>query len=1095
MKCGSGRAGRVAAALAVMLAWWLRALPSKAESFPVFESGPVRPLALAPDGSRLFAVNTPDNRLEIFTIDGSAGTLAHEASVAVGLEPVAVAARNNSEVWVVNHLSDSVSVVDVAATPPRVVRTLLVGDEPRDVVFAGPGKSRAFITTAHRGQNVPYDPQFTTPGVGRADVWVFDANDLGASLGGTPLQIVQLFGDTPRSLAATPDGTRVYAAVFHSGNQTTAIQEQLVCDGGATAGPCTVLGNIMPGGLPAPNWNFQFKPGPEVGLIVKYDRATGRWLDPIGRDWSNAVRFSLPDYDVFTIDAVANPPQEIPTGRYSGVGTILFNMAVNPQSGKVYVSNTEARNEVRFEGPGIFGGSTVRGRLHQARITVLDGTSVMPRHLNKHIDYGAFPASASVRNRSLATPLEVAVSSDGGTLYVAAFGSGKVGVFSTTELEADTFVPSSSAHIEIPGGGPAGLALYEPLGRLYVLSRFDNGISVVDLSSRREIQHVRLHNPEPYSVVAGRRFLYDARATSSNGEASCSSCHVFADLDSLAWDLGNPDDEVLPNNNPFRLGPVPQLAFVDFHPLKGPMTTQTLRGMATHGPMHWRGDRTGASDPGGNAFDAAQAFKKFNVAFRGLLGRSGPLTDAEMQRFTDFILQVVPPPNPVRNLDNSLTSQQQQGRNLYFNLQVDGGVLTCNQCHVLNPSAGFFGTDGRSSFEGETQHFKIAHLRNVYAKVGMFGFPGVPALPGGDRSFQGDQIRGFGFLHDGSVDTIFRFLTATVFTGFSNDSQRRAVEAFVLAFDSNFAPIVGQQITLRADNATAVGPRIDLLSARAGQGECDLVVKGVVNGEARGWYRTAAGTFQPDRQAEPPWMDAALRALANTSGQELTYSCVPPGSGRRIGVDQDNDGVFDGDERDLGTNPGDERSLPNSAIGCGSSSVIQNARVLIRNNADPRGDETLLVQGEWTLTVTSPPVDPIAYGVRLRVDDATGQPLFNRVIGRGEPIGQGFPGWKVNRSGTRWTYRDRRGEGSKGVRSVTVEDRSKTSPGLYRFKIRGKRNDFQVAPAALPLRITIVLGGPDQGALGQCATRVFAPEGGTPPSCRATTGGRSVVCR
>ena len=38
-----------------------------------------------------------------------------------------------------------------------------------------PEKNRAFITTAHRGQNSPIDPQLTTPGVGRADVWVFDA--------------------------------------------------------------------------------------------------------------------------------------------------------------------------------------------------------------------------------------------------------------------------------------------------------------------------------------------------------------------------------------------------------------------------------------------------------------------------------------------------------------------------------------------------------------------------------------------------------------------------------------------------------------------------------------------------------------------------------------------------------------------------------------------------------------------------------------------------------------------------------------------------------------------------------------------------------
>src|SRR5215467_7354125 len=136
---------------------------TSARAFTTFESGQVRPLALSPDGNRLYAVNTPDDRLEVF--DVTAGGLTHVGGVPVGLEPVAVAARSNAEVWVVNHLSDSISIVDVSATPPQVVRTLLVGDEPRDVVFAGPGGNRAFVTAAHRGQNRPGDPQLTTAGV------------------------------------------------------------------------------------------------------------------------------------------------------------------------------------------------------------------------------------------------------------------------------------------------------------------------------------------------------------------------------------------------------------------------------------------------------------------------------------------------------------------------------------------------------------------------------------------------------------------------------------------------------------------------------------------------------------------------------------------------------------------------------------------------------------------------------------------------------------------------------------------------------------------------------------------------------------------
>src|SRR5262249_4317587 len=246
------REGRLMCARArVVLAWLaVSALVSVARaqsptaSFVGFEWAQARRLALSPDGTQLFAVNSPDNRLEIFDVATDGSLLARTAAtyathtVPVGLEPVAVAARTNTEVWVVNHLSDSVSIVDLSGSQPRVRQTLLVGDEPRDIVFAQ-GGTRAFITCAHRGQQrtdpsisgVPGagDPQLIQPGVGRADVWAFDATNPGTTLGGTPLSIITLFGDTPRALAVSPDGATVYAAVFHSGNQTTSANEGTVC--------------------------------------------------------------------------------------------------------------------------------------------------------------------------------------------------------------------------------------------------------------------------------------------------------------------------------------------------------------------------------------------------------------------------------------------------------------------------------------------------------------------------------------------------------------------------------------------------------------------------------------------------------------------------------------------------------------------------------------------------------------------------------------------------------------------------------------------------------------------------------------------------
>jgi len=984
-------------------------------SFTLFESGQVRPLALSLDGRHLFAVNTPDNRLEIFTVRKHG--LKHVGSVPVGLEPVAVAARSDTEVWVVNHLSDSVSVVDLRkGHVPRVVRTLLVGDEPRDIVFAGPDHRRAFITTAHRGQNVYVknvfrDPQLTTPGgEGRADVWVFNADDLGDSLGGDPLTVITLFTDTPRALAATPDGNTVYAAGFQTGNKTTTVNEFLVRQGTQPLNPLAT--RVYPG----PLINYAGVSQPTVGLIVKYDGV--HWVDELGQQWDDMVQFTLPDKDVFTIDAMAElPTAVVKKGEYSGVGTVLFNMIVNPDNGHVYVTNTDAQNQNRFEGLGKFtggveevkgtgiftGGHTVRGHLHESHITVLDGSGgVTPRHLNKHIDYSrcCAPILNNEENAtSVAFPQDMAITGDGSTLYVAMFGTSEIGVYDTGELENNSFTPNVANQIHVSGGGPSGLALDESKDRLYVLTRFDNSISVIDTGNRSEISHIAMHNPEPQHIVEGRRFLYDASFTSSHGDSACASCHVFGDFDSLAWDLGDPDHDETLNTGPFRVDE--KIGFFllrainlqtgelldnpvnsDFRPMKGPMTTQSLRGMDNHGSMHWRGDRTGGNDdnflpnagpnaqPNGGSFNEDVAFRKFNVAFVGLNGRHERISEEDMQKFTDFMLEVTYPPNPIRNLDNSLTEQQQKGREFYCGLDPSsctGGnksdtFQTCNGCHVLDRNGnaefsdvkhpGFFGTDGQFSFEGESQFFKIPHLRNLYQKVGMFGMPPPPrppfvtpeqagriaplgslaVLPFANIGFLGPQVRGFGFLHDGSVDTVFRFISSVVFAprppgtipildprtppelldhgqdpgnagGLPippNDdpiTPRRDLEAFLLAFDSNLAPIVGQQITLTKRNAAVAGPRIDLLMARSDAHECDLVAKNRLGG----FLYVGNGKFRISRHRVPTIPDALLRTASRLPDGEITYTCTPPGSGVRIGFDRDDDDMLGGKDRDWDT--------------------------------------------------------------------------------------------------------------------------------------------------------------------------------------------------
>src|SRR5262249_13540133 len=239
--------------------------------------------------------------------------------------------------------------------------------------------------------------------------------------------------------------------------------------------------------------------------------------------------------------------------------------------------------------------------------------------------------------------------------------------------------PDTANQITVPGGGPSGLVLNGNL--LYVMNRFDNSISVIDTQTKQELQHAALYNPEPLSVVRGRPFRYNAACTSTDGDSACARCHIFGDFDGLAWDLGNPDGTEIHNPIPvFRSPGLFELPSIDenFLPMKGPMVTQSLRGMDNDGSMHWRGDRTGGNDPANatcgedpnrpgiiassqpdcGIFDEHSAFTKFNVAFQGLVGRSQQLDADEMKAFTDFILQVTYPPNPIHNLDNSFTPDQ-----------------------------------------------------------------------------------------------------------------------------------------------------------------------------------------------------------------------------------------------------------------------------------------------------------------------------------------------------------------------------------------------------------------------------------------------------
>ena len=911
--------------LAALLPLAATALPASAQGdFVNWESPHVHPLDLTPNGARLLAVNTADDRLEVFDAQGA--DLVRLPAIPVGLDPVTVRARTNTEAWVVCHVSDSVAVVDLPSG--RVLATLETDDEPADVVFAGTPQ-RAFVSCSQANS-----------------VLVFDPSDLSVA----PTRI-EIDAEEPRALAVSAAGDEVYAAVFESGNQST------ILGGGSTMNdgfpPNVVSDPAGPyGGVnPPPNDGATFDPPqkagnpapPAVGLIVKRNDM-GQWMDDNGGDWTalvsgaqaaksgRPVGWDLPDRDVAVIQTA-----DLSVTWVNGLMNICAALAVHPTDGRLTVVGTDGTNEVRFE-------PVLEGRFLRVEAALVDpsGAPKSVVDLNDHLDYLGGTIPQSQRDLSLGDPRGVAWNAAGTRAWVTGMGSNNL-----ITLDAAGARAGLAPTVEV-GEGPTGVVLDEPGGRLFVLNKFAASISVVDLASELETAQVAFHDPSPPAIKVGRKHLYDTHKNSGLGQIACASCHVDARMDRLAWDLGDPAGDVDPvaGNNLAAGIPFLDQGFDDFHPMKGPMLTQTLRDIIGLEPFHWRGDRNG--------------LEQFNGAFVGLQGDDAMLTAGEMQEYEDFLATIHFPPNPYRNLDNTLPSalpleghfttgrfapaglplgpgDAQRGLTLYRppNL-LDAGALACSTCHTLPVGVGPNQTLSGFNFveippgpNGERHHalvaqdgstnvsMKIPQLRNLYERVGF-------------NTTQGSNRAGFGYLHDGSVDSVERFLSEPVFTP-ASDQDLADLVAFMLAFSGSDLPggsplvlnleppgpagrdthaAVGTQSTLVSLGATTPEQMLLLSSLRslAGAGAIGLVAKGSQAGEGRGYAYLGGDAWQSDRAAE--LLTTAQLEGGAAPGSELTFLAVPLGTETRIGVDRDGDGHLDRDELDAAADPDDAASVP-----------------------------------------------------------------------------------------------------------------------------------------------------------------------------------------
>jgi YVTN family beta-propeller protein len=678
----------------------------------------------------------------------------------------------------------------------------------------------------------------------RNEVVVYDPADLTAA----PV-VLSIEGEDPRALAT--DGTTVYAAIFESGNNTTVLDRFVVSD---------PLVNPYPDAPnPPPNDGSGFDPpmtpglpeAPDAGLILLKD-ATGTWRDVNGADWSAAVTWDLHDHDVALIDAGT-----LAITYATGLMNANMALGVHPAGG-VTVVGTDAVNEVRFEPnvQGIF--------LQVIGATVTGPGPGATADLNPHLDYLTPTVEQSIRDQSIGDPRGIAWAPDGTKAFITGMGSNNVAVVDAALSRLDL--------IEV-GEGPTGVRIDADGEHVFVLNRFEGSVSVIDAAALAETQRVAFFDPTPAVIRDGRPLLYDTHATSGLGQASCASCHIDGRMDQLAWDLGDPSGQMQPFAGDCGLPPCG-----DWHPVKGPMATQTLVGIIGTGPLHWRGDR--------------EDLAAFNPAFESLMGDDTQLSDAEMQQFEAFVATLTPPPNPFRLMDGSLPPSLANGGDPANGLAIfeTAGHHHCSACH-----SGGAGTSGEIRPGAGTiglQSVKVAQLRNLYEKTGF------------DAASTSNN-RGFGFTHDGAFPELTDFLD---FAFPLEPQELLDVEAFLLCFATDAHAGVGVQATLAEPPGAPAAPELTDMISLAETGVVGLVVKGVVTGEQRGWYLAAPDSYQSDRAAEIA-DEAPLLSLAGP-GSELTFTLVPSGSEIRIGVDRDEDGFFDRDELDAGSDPADPDSTP-----------------------------------------------------------------------------------------------------------------------------------------------------------------------------------------
>jgi YVTN family beta-propeller protein len=593
------------------------------------ESPQCNPIAVL--GNHVFVANTPAGTVDV--IETRSRKVVKR--IPVGIDPVSVVPRpDGKEVWVANHVSDSVSVIDTDRASPtylHVVATVQEFDpktkatqfnEPIGIAFSG--NEKAYVSLSSDNQIIAID-------VSSRKV----------------TKRLTIPAQEPRALAVH-DG-KLFVLAFESHNQT-----QL--SGGRKD---KIDGNLVT--FDAYNHSIENNNVLSIGHIVDIVKHP-----------------QVPDRDLFVFDTRTDDL----VATVDGVGTLLYGLAVDGK-GNVYIAQTDARNDANGRsGTRKHGLKELENRAFLNRITRVafkGGKAETP----KFFDLEPRPPQQPKRHEALATPFAIQVTADDSTLIVSAAASDKL-------FTVDAASGAVLGRVDVEAG-PRGIALDG--GNAWVLNALANSVSLVDLTDREKpklLTTIPLDDPT-HPVFKRGRIAFNTAKASTTGTFSCASCHPDGHTDQLLWVLDTPivtgGNQIMPRSTmparglrdtaPYHWDGIPGDPYGGIHsasinkavePNSNPQSaTSSVRHLIDGGlssTMHRVGDESKNDE-----------------------GKLGELSRQERDDMAWYLLGVPYPPAPKRSYTDELSDRAKQGFRLFH---IDGDhdpkqatANVCGNCHRM----------------------------------------------------------------------------------------------------------------------------------------------------------------------------------------------------------------------------------------------------------------------------------------------------------------------------------------------------------------------------------------------------------------------------